>query len=505
MKKWLLFYALTLSIVIVDLDMSAVNIALATMATELNLSLSTAQWIVDGYTIAAAALAALGGRLGEMYGARRVLMVMLVIFAMASLGVGLANSSLTLIMSRIFQGCCTAVIMPVSVVAARHIFPPSRQGFIIGLMISVASVSQALGPTFGGFMIKYLDWRWIFLVNVPLAVLIWLAVFYLLAQHKIEKKDTISWRAVSYLVGGLFLVMLSLNEIVHWGLFSWPFWTSLIVGTVLLVLFIRFELHDDHPLLELKLLINKVCGVLNIIRILSFFVYFTYLFTLSIFLQNVLDFTPVKAGLILLFMTLFFGLFSIPSGRWIDKIGYQKPLSISIILLMVSTLMMSQLSEWVSIYYLAVTLIIAGISIALLAPSTTIGCLDQSPPHKHGAATGLLITSGFIGISLGVAISGSVLSILNSYQANQLILMHPLNFTAEQHLLIQHLVTGTQSMQQNFLQWPAESVDLIHDMVRESFSFGFHVVMWFCSALCLVSYVMNLRFIQPKSSRLPIP
>lgn len=500
MKKWLLFYALTLSIVVVDLDMTAVNLALATIANELHLSLSTAQWVIDGYTIAAAALAALGGRLGEIYGARRTLMVTLVFFAIASLGVGLSQDALVIIIGRILQGCCTAIIMPVAVVAARSVFPMNKQGFIIGMMVSVASLAQALGPTFGGLMIEYFDWRWIFLINVPLSAVIMFAVFYLPKKEQSDDKHKISSKAVGYLVGGLFLVMLALNEVARWGLSSWQFWSSLIIGASLLILFVRFELREDDPLLELKLLINKVCAALNVIRILLFFVYFTYLFTLSLYLQNVLDYTAMDAGMTLLFMTLVFGVFSVPCGRAIDKFGYHKPLLISIILLFATSMMMAQFSEDTSIYYLATTLVLAGIAIASLVPSTTVGCLQETPAHKNGATTGILITSGFIGISLGVAISGSLLSILNLNKAKQLLTGRNLQLTLEQKQSIQGLVTGTKPVAKGLENFPADITSQALDVVHHSFSFGFTRVMWLCAFLCVVSFVIKMRYVCRKKT-----
>jgi EmrB/QacA subfamily drug resistance transporter len=500
MKKWVLFYALMLSIVIVDLDMTAVNMALATMATQLHLSLSTAQWIVDGYTIAAAALATLGGRLGELYGARRVLISALVVFAIASLSVGLADSSWLLIVSRILQGACTAVVMPVALVSARGLFPASRQGFMMGLMISVASFAQALGPTFGGLMIHYFSWRWIFLINVPLATIIWLAVFYGLPHSDLrEGNPKIAWRAASYLVSGLLLMMLSLNEVVNWGLFSVQFVASSIASIVLLTLFIRRERDDKQPLLELKLLMNKACAALNLIRIALFFVYFTYLFTLSIFLQHVLDFTPMKSGFILLFMTLVFGVSSIPSGRLIDRIGYKKPLSWSILSLMLSAILMAQLTALSSIYFLGFSLLIAGVSIAVLVPSTTVGCLKQAPEYKQGAAMGLLITTGFIGISLGVALSGALLSILNTYQLHHAIVDHSLTITSDQLLLLERLVTGAQSIGERFSVFPKESIEGIPEVIREAFIFGFSRIMWLCALLCFGSYLMSHLLIREKS------
>lgn len=257
-RKWWVFVATALAVMMVDIDITAVNLALATIARELNVGLSTAQWIIDGYMIAAASLMALGGRLSEIFTGRRVFLFGLGLFAIASFAVGFSTGTWSIISSRILQGACIAFTFPVAIILVRQIFPVEKQGFVIGLMVAIAGLSQALGPTIGGVIIHVLSWRWIFFLNVPLALFAFVVASYALPKVKIPSATySLHMKGVMALVLGLFGIMTALNEVLRWGVNSIQFIGLLSIGFVLLIVFIFIEFKSRNPLLELRLLINR--------------------------------------------------------------------------------------------------------------------------------------------------------------------------------------------------------------------------------------------------------
>ena len=155
--KWWIFISLALSVMLVNVDLSAVNLAIPSITDDLNLTLNAAQWIINGYTIAAAALMAYAGRLCDMFGYRKIFLPGLLVFILTSIAVAFSMGAWSISLSRIFQGASIAFIFPIAGVIVRDVFPQNEQGFAIGLIVSIAGFSQALGPTFGGILISLLS------------------------------------------------------------------------------------------------------------------------------------------------------------------------------------------------------------------------------------------------------------------------------------------------------------------------------------------------------------
>ncbi len=491
-EKWLLFSAFAIAIILVDIDMTAVNLALATIASELNTNLTTAQWIVDGYTIAAASLMALGGRIGEIYGIRRVYSIALFIFAISSVFVGISQGEYSIMLARILQGACVAFTFPIGIVLARSIFPKEQQGFAIGLLLSIASLAQAFGPTFSGIIIELFNWRWIFFINVPLCLyaLIIIHKYYHADEQRQQEKLPIP--AIFSLVCGMFLIITALNEISQWGITSWQFIISILAGLCLLAYFIQFEITSAKPFLELKLLSNKVFAIVNIARTLLTFVYFSLLFILSLFMQNVLDYSPIKAGTTLLFMTLVFGIFALPAGKLIDKIGFKHALIAGTCCSLFACLLLTLLFLNMSEKQLIMGLFFAGIAVALFIPSTTVGALVSVPKKKIAAATSVLATSGFIGASLGIAVSGSLLAWANKQRFMQLLHDSNIVLNNQQLITVKHAISGAKNIRDNTTLFHKDILNTLVETINQAFTFGFTLSMLLCLSLVLLSLGLAL-------------
>jgi MFS family permease len=163
-RKWWIFFATSLVLVMTNIDYTAVNLALAPIANDLHANLSTLQWIINGYSSAAAACAVIGGRLGDTYGYRKVFIAGVIIFTVASVLIGFATNAWSIILLRILQGAGGATCWPLCVVIISNVFPKDRQGYAIGKAMAIATIALAVGPTFGGVLLHFLNWRWIFFI-----------------------------------------------------------------------------------------------------------------------------------------------------------------------------------------------------------------------------------------------------------------------------------------------------------------------------------------------------
>jgi len=501
-KKSLIFLSLALAIMMVDLDITAVNLALADIAKELMINMSTAQWIIDGYMIAAASLTALGGRLCDIYGTKRIFIFGLVMFTISSLAVGLSIDAWTVLVSRVIQGACIAFTFPVAMVIVREAYPEETQGTMIGLLIAIAGLSQALGPTVGGLIIYAINWRWIFFLDVPLALLaLWIAISYLPKTTGTCTKEAVDWKSATLLSVGLLSIMTALNQVQLFGLLSTRFIGLVVIGGIFLFTFTHSEYRTSRPLLALHLLMNKNFLIVNTVRMLFNFIYFAMLFMLGLLLQNIFDYTPLHSGYILLAMTLTFGVLSIFTGQWVDKIGVKTPIMLGFLLLAISNVCFALVEQHNNLIFVLISLFIAGIAIALLVPATGAAALFSVDRENSGAAMGVFTTNAFIGGAIGVAIAGFLLAHSGDEMLNVFIregITLPSTITVHHLEQIASGVVPISSISQ------LVSADLLHritQMIHSAFLSGFSLMMWICVGLSVFSFLLMLFLQLPQMGK----
>lgn len=408
-QKWLIFIALACAAVMVDVDMTAINLAVHTIANSLSMSVATAKWVVDGYTIAAACLMAFGGSCADNIGDKKVFQTGLVAFMLASLAVGLSQGPVSIIVSRIIQGGCIAFTFPVAMTIAQRVFPQEQQGMAIGLLISIAGVSQALGPTIGGAIIHLLSWRWIFLLNIPVAVLSLVIMVTCLPAPQAKERQPIKISLLVPLIVGLFALITAFNEFRQLGgITSLSFLGLIVLAIISLSLFAYRELNHKTPILDLRILASPAVNLVMMMRLLINFTYFGWLFLLGILLQQTLGYSAFLAGVIMMSLTLVIAVLSGPVGKMIDKIGSYKVAGLGLVLALIANVMLGMFVFFHPTWYLCLSLLVAGLAAALLIPSNATACMGALPPEKAGAGMGMLFTAGFIGSALGVAILGTI-------------------------------------------------------------------------------------------------
>lgn len=404
-KLWSIFAGLALVVFMLDVDMIAINLALPTIAHYFSLTLSQSQWLVNGYLIAAASLMIFSGRLADNIGARQVFIRGTFGFFLTSLLVGLAQTAEMMIAARLLQGMCLAFTLPIAAVLIRQIFPPQQTGFAVGMIVAIAGIAQSLGPTIGGFIIHTVGWRWIFLINLPLCLLSYSLVSQLEPSTP-KEKIKIAYSHAFFLIVALVSLITTLNQAPTWGLGSIKTLSLMFIAIITMGIFIQLNRSSKAPLLDNQLFQDTSFILVNVVRLFVMMIYLSLLFTLGILLQAILPYSPLHAGLILLAMTLMFGALSIPMGRLIDKIGYYYPLIIAMLIFATGCLLLSKITLASSTAYITSSLMLCGIAIAIMIPGTATALMHNTPKTVLGSALGFFFTNGFIGGSLGVALSG---------------------------------------------------------------------------------------------------
>ena len=367
----------------VFLDATVVNVALPHLGTELGATVADLQWIVDGYLLVLAAFVLLGGALGDRYGRRRLFLIGVVSFTGASLLCGLAPTVDLLIVARFLQGAGGALLTPGSLALLQASFHPDERGRAIGAWSGLSGVSTALGPFVGGWLIDALSWRWIFLMNLPLAVVVVVAAL----RWTPESRDEAASRGTGgrFDLAGAFLGALGLSgvtfaliEATHRSPLSPLVLGPVLVGILATVFFVRVQRRrQEQAMLPPVLFTSRLFTVLNIYTVAVYAALSGLTFFLSVYLQNVVGYSALVTGLSTLPLTVLLLIGSARAGALATRIGPRIPLTVGPVLTAAGLLLLRQVGPgvdyWtgilpgVTLFGLGMTLVVAPLTASVLA------------------------------------------------------------------------------------------------------------------------------------------
>ena len=409
--RWLALGALTLASFLVLLEDTAVSVALPSIRRELGLGLSGLEWVINAYTLSLAVFMLPAGRLADVHGRRRVFLVGVAIFTAASLLSGVAGSAWLLLSARALQGVGAACTTPAALSIVASAFREGERGTALGVWAGGSSIGLGLGPLVGALLTDALGWSWIFLINVPLGVIALVVGRLVIPESRdasAPRRIPLSPLALSS--GALFALVFALTEAPGRG------WTSAWVlglfaaAGVGFGIFVRLELRATVPLLEPSLFRSRNFAGANAVSLLSTAVMCNLFFFLSLYFQLVLGYTALGAGASLLPLTAFIVVVAPVAGRLSDTVGRRRPVVAGMMLLGVALLLLSRLDVDSGIGMTLVFLGLGGVGIGLTTTPTMAAALDSLPPERAGVGSSVVNTFRIVGLSLGIATMGAVLS-----------------------------------------------------------------------------------------------
>ena len=409
-KKWWTLGAVAFGLFMIMLDNTIVNVALPAIEHSLHMSISSLEWIVTAYALTFAALLITGGKLGDMFGRRKMFIVGLVVFTLASLACGLAPSAGFLIGARAVQGIGAALMNPATLSIITATFPPKERGQAIGIWAGVSALALAIGPLLGGLIVDNINWHWIFYVNVPVGV-VGIVVSYFFIR---ESRDTSHEQSIDLpglVTSGAALLALS-YALIEGNNHGWtsPEILGLFVGAaVLLAVFIQLELRQRLPMLDLSLFkIGSFVGA-NLVAMLVSLGMFGVFFYISLYVQNILGYSPTKAGAIFLPMTVLIILVAPIAGKLSDRVGSRWLMGAGMGILGVSLLLYQRIGLHTGFWSLLPQLLLGGVGMALTMSPMTSAAMGSVPIDKAGVGSGVLNSFRQVGGSLGIALMGAIL------------------------------------------------------------------------------------------------
>src|SRR3954463_13432894 len=364
-KKWWTLGAVAVGLFMIMLDNTGVNVALPSMRTSLHMSLSELQRVVAGYALTFAAFMLIGGKLADFLGRRLIFAVGLAVFTGASLACGLAPTGGFLIGARVVQGLGGALMNPATLSIITATFPPRERGKAIGIWAGVSAMALAIGPLVGGLLTEHVNWNWIFFINVPVG----LAGLFLTPLFIDESRDTtadqrldVPGLATSAL--GLFSLTYAFIEANSYGWSSPRILGAFAVAAVSLIAFVLLERHQRAPMLDLSLFRNRTFGGANTSMLFVGLAMFGTFFYVSLYMQNVLGYSPVEAGASFLPMTILIILLAPRMGGLADRFGSRWLVGAGMTLLAVMLLYYSQLWANESFWMLLPGMLLGGTGMA---------------------------------------------------------------------------------------------------------------------------------------------
>jgi EmrB/QacA subfamily drug resistance transporter len=383
-------------------DLSAVNIALPAIGEQFSMDAVSLSWVSTAYLLASAIFLVPIGRVADIYGRKKVFACGISIFTITSLALVFSPSSSYVILLRFVQGAGAALIFGTAVAILTTVTPPEQRGKAIGIYTTAVYIGLSVGPFLGGILTGYLGWQSIFLVNVPIGLFTLGLIFWKLPGEWAEccGEPLDLFGSVLY---GVSIVS------VMYGFSRLPGTSALLLilaGIAILALFIVWELRNQSPVLNIRILVkNRVFAFSNLAALINYSATFAVTFFLSLYLQYIRGYSPQAAGLILVVQPLVMALFASLSGSLADRTDPGRIASAGMALSVVSLLLLMVIDVDTSLAYLVVCMIILGLGLAFFASPNTTAIMSSVDRRFYGVASGTLGTMRLVGqmLSMGVA------------------------------------------------------------------------------------------------------
>jgi EmrB/QacA subfamily drug resistance transporter len=410
-RRWWTLVAVSLATFMTYLDNNVINVAIPTIQRNLHLSVAGLEWVVSGYVLVFAGLMLVGGRLADVFGRRRLFLAGLTVFTLSSLAAGLASSGAVLIGFRAVQGLGAAMLVPTTLAIIIATFDDTKErARAIGLWTAIGALALAFGPLVGGFISQNFRWGWIFFINVPVGVITFaMALLWMDESHGKSASRRLDVPGLTASAVTLFSLTYALIEGHDKGWTSAPILGAFVLAAVAAAAFVWIEARSAEPMVAVSLFRSRVfSGGTGVMMLWAFGIFGIYFFT-SLYLQNILGFSPVKAGLTFLPMALFVVVFAGLSGPVAARISTRWTVALGLAIMTGGLYLFFLQGLHVSYLALMPGFLMFGAGSGLMNAPLTSAVLDSMPTDRSGVASALMNASREVAGLLGITVIGAVL------------------------------------------------------------------------------------------------
>jgi len=501
-RRWWVLAVLCLSVLLVVVDNTIVNVALPTVSRDLHASTEALQWIVDGYTLTFAGLLLVGGNLGDRLGRRRILQFGLALFVLTSVGAALAHTSAELIAARAAMGVAAALIYPATLAILNNVFTvPRERATAIGIWSAVSGLAVAIGPVSGGALLRHFTWSSVFYVNVPLVIVALVAGRLLLPESRDPRAGRFDPLGALLSVAGITLLTWSIIEAPRHGWGSAATVAGIGGALVILAVFAWWQTRRPDPMLDVRLFRNPRFSAASGAIALAFFGLFGFIFMITQYFQVVRGYDPLGAGLATLPFAVVTAAFSPVAIAVMKRAGTKVVVAFGLALMssgfVVAANTAADAPYW-GMVVIGMSLMAAGL--AFTTGPATEAIMGALPRAKAGAGSAVNDTTREVGGTLGVAIIGSVLN--SGYGSHVVAALTGLGAPpAVAHEAGQSVVAGVITA----AHFPPALQPAAADAVRQAFMTGIHQGSLVAAGVTAVATVVALAFLPARARASHIP
>ncbi|MFB4292708.1 DHA2 family efflux MFS transporter permease subunit [Nonomuraea sp. ATR24] len=419
-NPWLVLLAVSLGVIMVMLDGTVVGIANPVIQSDLGASLADLQWVTSGYLLALAVFLITAGKLGDLFGHKRVFLIGVAGFAITSVGIGLSQQLAdivpgvtpvgALIGLRVLQGLFGALLQPAALALLRNAFPGEKLNQAMGAWGAIIGLSSAAGPIVGGLLVQDQGWESVFFINAPVGVIALVMGIFLIKESPVKVLNRIDWGGVVLLSGAMFALVWTIIKAPEWG---WGDSTTLgFMGAfaVLIAAFIFWQSRARQPLVPLSLFANASISIGTVLMMMVAFAMFGAMFFLGFFFQGVHGLSPLDAGLRMLPMSAGMIVASPLAGMMIGKLGPKITMASGLVVTAGAMFLMSRLSMDASFLESAIPFVVLAFGLSPVFVGATEVIVGNAPVELSGVAGGLQQSAMQVGGALGTAILGAVMA-----------------------------------------------------------------------------------------------
>ncbi|TMM25256.1 MAG: MFS transporter [Actinobacteria bacterium] len=410
-RRWWTLGALCFALFMIMLDNTVVNVALPAIKKDLGVTQAELEWTVAAYALTFASLLLTGGKLGDLYGRRLIFAIGLVVFTLSSLACGLSSGATELIAARAVQGAGAALMMPSTLSIISATFAVKERGTAIGIWAGVSAMALAIGPLLGGIITEHISWNWIFFVNVPIGVVAVLAAIFVVPESKdTSREQRLDLPGLLTSAIALFSIVFALIEAHRYGWTSTLIMSLFAIGAISLAAFILLELHQRVPMLDLTLFKSGTFTGANIVAILVTLAMFGIFVFFPIYMQTYLGWSPVQAGAALLPWTIMIVIFAPIAGKLSDRVGSRWLMAGGMTTVATCCLLLSRTGLHSTFWNLLPAFLLGGLGMSFVMTPMSAAAMGAAPVAKAGVASGVLNTFRQVGVALGIAVMGAIVT-----------------------------------------------------------------------------------------------
>jgi EmrB/QacA subfamily drug resistance transporter len=421
-RRWWTLAAMCFALFMIMLDNTVVNVALPSIQKDLGATVSGLEWTVNAYTLAFAVLLVTGGRLGDLFGRRRMFLFGVVTFAASSAFIGFSQSEAWLVGGRAVQGIGAAFMMPGTLSIISNAFPPAERGKAIGTWAGVSAMALAIGPVVGGFLVENVSWQSIFFLNLPVAA--GAVVVTLFSTH--ESRDetappSLDIPGVTAITVGLAALVLALVEANSWGWGSARIVGLFVTAVVALAAFVLVETRSRYPMVDFSFFRSRSFLGANVVAFIVSFAMLAMFFFIALYMQNIKGYSPLQAGVRFLPSTVVIMFAGPIAGRLTDRVGSRPLITAGLVMVSGSLFWQGHLSVDTPYGSLAGAFVLMGFGMGLVMSPMSTAAMNAVEQSKAGLASGILSMSRMVGGSFGVAAMGALITGLGNHRLGELL------------------------------------------------------------------------------------